>query len=121
LAADRADAAIMAELAGGPFRATLTPITLATIGLGWDEVQRIARELRTVSGEHITVGVADSPNGTLEVITRGGDVDYVDRCAHGIVCGMDEIRPAECDDCNEQHGSDLAEASIGHYSQGTGR
>ena len=81
---DAIDAAIMSEFSSqdGHMRATLTPITLATIGLDADEVRAIARAhwgIYWPQSEHITIQGSEhiSEPASLEHITLESRLDWV--------------------------------------------
>lgn len=83
---DRRDAAIMAEFVNQDgFRATLNPLTLATIGLDRDEVRAIAREHWGL-GEHVTMQGSEhaSAPASLEHITLESQLDWVQNPPKGI-------------------------------------
>lgn len=75
---DMTDADLMHDLMPPAWlgRATRCPLTLATVGLEWPEVQRIARELRT--------GITVDESGTVE---------HVELCSHGLNA------EGYCEDC----------------------
>lgn len=76
---DASDAAIMAEFVNQDGqRATLTPITLATVGLDWDEVRAIARTHWGL-GEHVTLAGSEhaSEPASLEHITLDSRLDWM--------------------------------------------
>jgi hypothetical protein len=71
-------------------RATLAPITLATIGLPWQEVQAIARECHGVPG-----------------FGQSRGEEHIELCPHGL--GFDpntETDPAHCEDCQQSRAED---------------
>ena len=84
------DAAIMAEFADQDGqRATLAPITLATIGLDSDEVHAIAREHWDAwydRGERVTMQGSEhaSEPASLEHITLDSRIDWVQNPPNGI-------------------------------------
>lgn len=86
--ADVRDSAIMLSfmtMAG--YRGVDTPITLATIGLGPDDVQTIARELST--------GID---------VAEGGE--HIELCEHGQPIREDETSPSDCGECDQQRAED---------------
>ena len=66
------DAAIMAEFVNqdGHMRATLTPITLATVGLDWDEVRAIARQTHGVRPNAVSYAESHTMAGNLHSVER---------------------------------------------------
>ena len=87
---DASDAAIMADLANQDgFRATLSPLTLATIGLDSDEIRAIAREHWDAwydRGERVTMQGSEhtSDPATIEHITLNNRLDWVQNPPKGI-------------------------------------
>lgn len=91
---DRQDAALMLELARGSAeigRATLAPVTLATIGLDSGSMRTIAREL---AADHLE-RLAMAHKVLCAFKTRASDVEHIDYCAHGL------DSDTECENCSQ--------------------